>query len=88
MSEYVTIERHGPGPRKYNGPKRRVNAVVCNGDLCEVFDALCALKGRRPHQLVHDIVREYLVDHAKIPEVREAITLARLKASPLRLVES
>lgn len=76
-----------PGPRGMVGiPTRKINAVVANGRLVEVFDALCFLEGRRPHQLVHDIVYERLVDAEKDPLVQREIRLQRRHGSPLRAV--
>lgn len=66
-----------PGPRSFKDsgiPFRRVHAIVCNGRMAEVFDAVCFLEGRRPHQLVHDVMLAYLTEKADDPIVRKAIT--------------
>lgn len=69
----------------YEGPKRRINAVVCNGELAAVFDAMCFLERRRPHELVHDVMREYLRSMAELDEVKQAIRVA--ERPHLELVE-
>lgn len=82
-----TPEPRRPGPRRYDGPKRRVNAVVANGILVEVFDALCALEGRRPHQLVHDIVRDHLDKMSHDPYVQAEIRILRAARLGLTVIE-
>lgn len=84
---FITIPVRKPGPRPMTCDKRKVNAVVCNGKLTEVFDAMCWLEGRKPHQLVHDIVRDYLEAMEKVPEVRKIIRLQRLERSGIRPLE-
>lgn len=64
--------------------KRRVNAVVCNGRMTEVFDALCFLEHRRPHQLVHDVMLDYLQSMEDDPEVKKTVRLQRLSRSGIR----
>lgn len=84
--------RRKPGPRTHPDlPKRRINAVVANGKMAAVFDALCALEGCRPHQLVHRIMLEYLLAAADDPLVqKEMAVLGAAKDQPsapvLRLV--
>lgn len=75
-----------PGRRATTSEVRRVNTVVCNGRMVDVFDALCFLEGRRPHELVHDIVLEHLRAAEADPHVATAIRLRRAHNSPLRLV--
>ncbi len=57
--------------------KRKINAVVANGELAAVFDAMCFLERRRPHELVHDVMREYLRSMAELEEVQRAIRVQR-----------
>ena len=67
-------------------PRKRINAVIVNGRMVEVFEALCYIENRRPHQLVHDIVLAYCQDRETEPEVQAAIRNVRRYQSGLRVV--
>ena len=67
-------------------PRRRVNAIVANGINCDVFDACCLLENRLPHELVHDIVREYCEKRRDEAEVQQLVKARRHYQAGLRLV--
>lgn len=59
------------------------------GSMVDVFEALCFLEGRRPHELVADIVLDRLREAAIDPVVMAAVA-ARLPDPPaghLRVVK-
>lgn len=80
LDELLSYPRR-PGRRPMTCEVRKVHAVVCNGVLVDVFDAMCFLEGRKPHQLVHDVMRDYLREQAELPEVKKAMKMQRLSRS-------
>lgn len=71
---------------EHSVPGRKVDAVVASGRLVDVFDALCLLRGCRPHQLVHDIVLDHLREAENDPDVRQAVRARRLRRTGLRVI--
>lgn len=64
-------------------PKRKVSAVVCNGKMVDVFDAMCLLERRKPHELVHAAVLEYLQAHEHDADVVALIATRRRQEAEL-----
>lgn len=89
MSDDITFERRKPGRRKMPDhiARRKINAVIVNGELVDVFDVCCYLEGRKPYQLVHDLVFAYCQEKRDDPAVAELVTALRKRraesASPL-----
>jgi hypothetical protein len=56
--------------------------------MVEVFDAICALESRKPHELVHDVMYDYLQQRQDEPGVKALIKARkRWRADYLRAVK-
>lgn len=78
--------RPGRRPWPTQIPRKRVNAVVVNGRLVDVFDAICALENLRPHELVHEVVREYCERREAEAAVKALVRARRRYQSRLELL--
>lgn len=63
----------------------KTTTTIAEADV-DVFRALCALRGRRPHELASELVADALRDAQADPHVREFVRNVRRFKSPLRIV--
>lgn len=82
----IFVPRRRPGPRPVTCPTVKTSVRILGQDQIDTFRAMCALAGRRPHQLAADImleaIREAQHDHA----TQALVHAARRYQSGLRLI--
>ncbi len=83
--DLVIVPRPGPGPRPVTCPTLKTSVRILGQEQIDTFRAMCALAGRRPHELAADIVlaviREAQHDHS----TQSLVRAVRRHQSGLRL---
>ncbi len=85
--EYIVIPRRRPGPRPATCPTFKTSMRILGQAQIDTFRAMCALRGRRPHQLVADIVLAAIREAQQDPSTQALVRSARRHQSGLRLVD-
>lgn len=75
-----------PGPRPYTGEEIKTSCRVLGEAQVETFRAMCALRGRRPHELVADIVLTEIRLAQEDHETQHLVRLIRRSRAGMRLV--
>lgn len=82
----IWIPRRKPGPRLVECATMRTSVRILGQAQIDTFRAMCALAGRRPHELAYDIVLEAIRAGQENHEVQELVQAIRRRQSGLRLV--
>jgi len=84
--DQVFIPQRKPGPRPVECETFRTSVRILGTAQVETFRAMCALAGRRPHELAYDIVLEAIRAAQEDPDHQALVAAARRHKSGLRLV--
>jgi hypothetical protein len=82
----IHIPRRRPGPRPVDVENLKTSVRILGTAQVETFRALCALRGRRPHELAADVVLDALTAARDDPAVRDLVRALHQHRSGLRLV--
>lgn len=86
MGDDIVIPRRRPGPRPVECETFRTSVRILGERQVETFRAMCALRGRRPHELAYDLVLEAIRDAQHDHETQALVQAVRRHQSGLRLV--
>ncbi len=82
----IVIPRRKPGPRPVECLTLRTSVRILGEAQVDTFRAMCALLGRRPHELAYDIVLEAIREAQHDHETQALVGAVRRYKSGLRLV--
>ena len=77
----IWIPRRKPGPRLVECATMRTSVRILGQAQIDTFRAMCALAGRRPHELAYDIVLEAIRAGQENHEVQELVQAIRRRQS-------
>jgi hypothetical protein len=84
----IFIPRRKPGPRPVECATFRTTVRILGQAQIDTFKAMCALAGRRPHELAYDIVLESIRKAQHDHETQALVSAVRRYQSGRRLVYS
>lgn len=83
---HVFLPARRPGPRPFDGEQVKTTCRVLGRAQVDTFLAMCALRGRRPHELVADIVLAAIREGQEDHDTQALVQALRRSRSGLRLV--
>ena len=66
-----------PGPRPWYGAELKTSCRILGIEQVDTFVMMCAMEGRRPHEMVADIVLEAIRAGQENHEIQAAVKAAR-----------
>jgi hypothetical protein len=82
----IFVPPRRPGPRPVTCTTLRTSVRILGDAQVDMFRAMCAAAGRRPHELAADIVLEAIRAAQEDPDHQGMVKAIRLATSGLRLV--
>jgi hypothetical protein len=82
----IFIPRRKPGPRPVECETFKTSVRILGERQVETFRAMCALAGRRPHELAADIVLEAIREAQHDHQTQQLVQAVKRYRSGLRLV--
>jgi hypothetical protein len=82
----MSAMRRKPGPRPVECPTLSTSVRILGQAQIDTFRAMCALAGRRPHELAYDIVLDAIREAQHDHDTQALVSSVRRYQSGLRLV--
>lgn len=82
----IFVPRRKPGPRPVECATFKTSIRILGDAQIDTFRAMCALRGRRPHELAYDIVLAAIRGAQHDHETQAMVAAAKRYRSGLKLV--
>jgi hypothetical protein len=85
VSDTIWIPKRRPGPRPVECATFRTSVRILGGAQIDTFKAMCALRGRRPHELAYDIVLDAIREAQHDHETQALVSAVKRHRRGMRL---